>query len=127
MLKLADKMLQANESALEWSDAQKEHRQGSIALNAMQQGRIPLGRRDEPFTDADYQAFRDIMLILLRLERRAEIVAEQQHQPLTPVAAPDSDTVLAEVAKIITHPRDAEFRQAMDQMKDSEFTSDDAA
>ena len=108
-MKLIDKMLQANEAALEWSNMTRENRHGSISLNAMQQGRIPLGRRDDPFTDGDYQAFRDIMLILMQLDKKAEVHVEQQHQLLTPVARPDSDTVLAEVAKIITHPRDAEF------------------
>ena len=108
-MKLIDKMLQANEAALEWSDVQKENRLRSISQNAVQQGRIPFGRGDDPFTDGDAQAQHDIYMILLRLERKAEVHIEQQHQLLTPVAAPDSDTVLAEVAKIITHPRDAEF------------------
>ena len=126
-MKLIDKMLQANEEALIWSDVQRENRLRSIAFNATQQARIPFGRGDDPFTDSDAQTSQDIYMILLRLERKAEVNAEQQHQLLTPVARPDSDSVLAEVAKIITHPRDAEFRQAMDQAKDSEFTPDDAA
>ena len=126
-MKLVDKLLQANDAALEWSDIQRENRLRSIACNATQQARIPFGRGDDPFTDGDAQAQHDIYMILLRLERKAEVVAEQQHQAMAPVAKPDSDAVLAEVAKVITHPRDAEFRQAMDQMKDSEFTSDDAA
>ena len=109
-MKLIDKMLQANEAALEWSDVQKENRLRSISQNAVQQGRIPFGRGDDPFTDGDAQAQHDIYMILLRLERKAEVHVEQQHQLLTPVARPDSDAVLAEVAKIITHPRDAEWR-----------------
>ena len=125
-MKLVDKLLQTNEAALEWSDVQKENRLRSISQNAVQQARIPFGRGFDPFTDADAQTVQDVFLILCRLERKDE-VASGQHQLLTPVAAPDSDAVLAEVAKIITHPRDAEFRQAMDQMKDSEFTPDDAA
>ena len=108
-MKLIDKMLQANEAALEWSDVQKENRLRSISQNAVQQGRIPFGRGDDPFTDGDAQAQHDIYMILLRLERKAEVHVEQQHQLLTPVARPDSDAVLAEVAKIITHPRDLEF------------------
>ncbi len=108
-MKLVDKMLQANEEALIWSDAQRENRLRSIAMNACQQARFPFGRGDDPFTDADAQVANDVFLILLRLERKAEIVPEQQHQLLTPVAKPDSDAILAEVAKIITHPRDLEF------------------
>ena len=96
------------------SDVQTENRLRSISQNAVQQARIPFGRGFDPFTDGDAQAQHDIYMILLRLERKSEIVAEQQHAPLTPVAAPDSDTVLAEVAKIITHPRDAEFRAIRD-------------
>ena len=107
-MKLVDKLLQANDAALEWSDVQRGWRFGSISQNAVQQARIPLGRGDDPFTDGDYQAQYDILLILQRLERKAEVHVEQQHQLLTPVAAPDSAAVLAEVAKIITHPRDAE-------------------
>jgi len=113
MLKLADKILEANEAALEWSDAQRQWRHGSLAMNVVQQGRIPFGRGLDPFTDGDYQAQHDIELILNRLERKAEVIPEQQHQLLTPVARPDSDAVLAEIAKIanvVTHPTDAEFR-----------------
>ena len=116
-MKLIDKMLQANEAALEWSDVQKENRLRSISQNAVQQGRIPFGRGDDPFTDGDAQAQHDIYMILLRLERKAEVVAEQQHQAMAPDAKPDSDTVLAalaEVAKAITHSRDAEFRPIRD-------------
>lgn len=108
-MKLVDKLLQANDAALEWSDVQKDNRVRSISQNAVQQARIPFGRGFDPFTDGDAQAQHDIYMILLRLERRAEIVGEQQHQPLTPVAAPDTDAVLAEIAKVITHPRDVEF------------------
>ena len=113
-MKLIDKMLQANEAALEWSNATRENRHRSIAANTIQQGRIPFGRGDDPFTDGDAQAAQDVFLILQRLERKSEVVTEQQHQLLTPVARPDSDAVLAEVAKVITHPRDAEFRPIRD-------------
>jgi hypothetical protein len=109
-MKLVDKLLQSNEAALEWSATQRDNRLRAIAGNAMQQGRIPFGRGFDPFTDGDAQAQHDIYLILQRLERREEIVAEQQHQLLTPVAKPDTDAVLADVANVITHPRGAEFK-----------------
>jgi hypothetical protein len=109
-MKLIDKLLTANEQDLEWSDVQRENRLRAISGNAMQQGRIPFGRGFDPFTDGDAQAQHDIYLILLRLERKSEVVAEQQHQLLTPVAKPDTDAVLADVANVITHPRDAEFQ-----------------
>ena len=79
-MKLVDKLLQANEEALVWSDVQRENRLRSIAFNATQQARIPFGRGDNPFTDADAQTSQDIYMILLRLERKAEVNAEQQHQ-----------------------------------------------
>lgn len=103
-MELVHKLLQANEAALEWSETQKENRLRSIAFNATQQARIPFGRGDDPFTDADAQTSQDIFMILLRLERKAEVNVEQQHQLLTPVAAPDSDAVLAKVAEVIAHP-----------------------
>ena len=113
-MKLIDKMLQANEAALEWSDVQKENRLRSISQNAVQQGRIPFGRGDDPFTDGDAQAQHDIYMILLRLERKAEVHVEQQHQLLTPVAKPDSDAVLAKVAEVIEQPQAAGFRAIRD-------------
>jgi len=126
-MKLVDKMLQANESALVWSEVQRENRLGSISQNAVQQARIPFGRGDDPFTDGDYQAQHDILLILTRLERKAEVHVEQQHQLLTPVAQPDSDPVLAEIAKIanvVTHPTDAEFKPSANA---ADYSSDNAA
>jgi len=109
-VKLVDKLLNTKEAALEWSATQRDNRLRSISQNAVQQARIPFGRGFDPFTDGDAQATNDIYLILQRLERREEIVAEQQHQLLTPVAKPDTDAVLADVANVITHPRDAEFK-----------------
>lgn len=115
-MKLVDKLLNANEADLDWSITQRDNRLRAIAGNAMQQGRIPFGRGFDPFTDGDAQAQHDIYLILQRLERREEIVAEQQHQLLTPVAKPDTDAVLADVANVITHPRNAEFKPIDDDV-----------
>jgi hypothetical protein len=109
-MKLVDKMLQANEEALIWSAVQRENRHRSIAANTIQQGRIPFGRGDEPFTDGDAQAAHDVFLILQRLERKAEVHVDQQHQLLTPVAAPDSDAVLSRVAEVIEHPSEAPWQ-----------------
>jgi hypothetical protein len=100
-MQLVDKLLQANETALEWSEVQRDNRLRSISQNAVQQARIPFGRGDDPFTDGDAQAQHDIYLILTRLERKSEIDKECQHQLLTPVAKPDTDVVLAKVAEVI--------------------------
>ena len=108
-MKLVDKLLQANESALEWSEVQRDNRLRSISQNAVQQARIPFGRGYDPFTDADAQALNDVYMILTRLERKGEIIAEQQHQSMTPVSKPDSDTVLDRVASVLAHPSDAPF------------------
>ena len=108
-MKLVDKLLQANESALEWSEVQRDNRLRSISQNAVQQARIPFGRGYDSFTDADAQALNDVYMILTRLERRSEIIAEQQHQSMTPVSRPDSDTVLDRVAGILAHPSDEQF------------------
>ena len=113
-VKLVDKILDANEQALVWSDVQRDNRLRSIAFNATQQARIPFGRGDDPFTDADAQTSQDIYMILLRLERKDEVHVEQQHQLLTPVAKPDSDVVLAKVADVITHPQDVAFNSSDD-------------
>ena len=108
-MKLVDKLLQANEAALEWSETQRDNRLRSISQNAVQQARIPFGRGYDPFTDADAQALNDVYMILTRLERKGEIVPEQQHQSMTPVSKPDSDTVLDRVASVLTHPSDEQF------------------
>ena len=108
-MKLVDKLLQANEAALEWSEVQRDNRLRSISQNAVQQARIPFGRGYDPFTDADAQALNDVYMILTRLERKGEIIAEQQHQSMTPVSKPDSDTVLDRVASVLTHANDAPF------------------
>ena len=113
-MELVHKLLAENDAALVWSDVQRENRLRAISMAAMQQGRIPFGRGDDPFTDGDAQAQHDIFLILLRLERKSEVHVEQQHQLLTPVAKPDSDAVLARVADVIAHPTDAEFRPIRD-------------
>jgi hypothetical protein len=113
-VKLVDKILDANEQALVWSDVQRDNRLRSIAFNATQQARIPFGRGYDPFTDADAQTAQDVYMILLRLERKDEVHVEQQHQLLTPVSKPDSDAILAKVADVITHPQDIEFRANVD-------------
>ena len=123
-MELVHKLLAENDDALVWSDVQRENRLRSIAFNATQQARIPFGRGDDPFTDADAQTSQDIYMILLRLERKAEVHVEQQHQLLTPVAKPDSDAVLARVADVIRHPRDAEFNVSPE---DRDFSPGDAA
>jgi hypothetical protein len=124
-MELVHKLLAENDAALVWSDVQRENRLRSIAFNATQQARIPFGRGDDPFTDADAQTSQDIYMILLRLERKAEVNVEQQHQLLTPVAKPDSDAVLARVADVIAHPTDAEWRPSGAEA--NILNSDDAA
>ena len=108
-MKLVDKLLQANESALEWSEVQRDNRLRSISQNAVQQARIPFGRGYDPFTDADAQALNDVYMILTRLERKGEIIPEQQHHSMSPVSKPDSDNVLDRVARALTHPSDEQF------------------
>jgi len=108
-MELVQKLLAANEEALIWSDVQCDNRLRSISQNSVQQGRIPFGRGDDPFTDGDAQASHDIYLILHRLERKKDVQREHQHQLLTPVAKPDSDAVLAKIEEVIAHPIDAEW------------------
>ena len=108
-MKLVDKLLQANEAALEWSDVQRDNRLRSISQNAVQQARIPFGRGYDPFTDADAQALNDVYMILTRLERKGDVIVEQQHQSMTPVSKPDSDNVLDRVANVLTHANDEQF------------------
>ena len=101
-MKLVDKLLQANESALEWSDVQRDNRLRSISQNAVLQALVPFGRNLDPVTDGDSQAQNDIFLILQRLERKMDVEPNYQHQSLTPVSKPDSDEVLDRVATTLS-------------------------
>jgi len=107
-LKLADQIIEKFEAALEWSETQKENRIRSISQNAVLQAKFPFGRGDDPVTDGDAQAQNDIFLILQRLERRKDVDPSCQHQPLTPVAKPDSDPVLQTVADDLLRPEPEE-------------------